>query len=417
VETVSQAIADRDAGRAGSRSFLLGGYWTVRSTTMSCPMPLATPAEIEQACDSLVAGITERYEAINNIIYGVQSTTTRGPAGPSLVPYVPGNLRNRLIEALLSSGQDAPPIPIVVAGHFDDPLAQQCRPEVRTACRARFAIETVVVFDPAAAPSATPQPSPTPFPSPAPSGLFDPQQCNGDVPYSFVGWTTPAELQSDLQGEGHIWAVVTRDVVLIGDWLEGVDAAGQLTGHFSRTWGRRVCTGQLQMGNGIRYGVILGTAFREWDDGRRTRDDPFGPGTGDASYSPAGPLPSLPPALGAEMHGPGIAPAQVTIHDWSGLLASARPATAAELAAPGADTGQDHAAAARTLRPDPRSVLIVWAECGSDSSGTVVVTKDRGSVLVKGSPRTDCGQPGARRGAVLTFTSAVPPAISAVTGL
>jgi hypothetical protein len=414
---VSQAAADRDAGRAGAASFLLGGYWSVRSTTMSCPMPLATPAEIEQACDSLVAGITERYEAINNIIYGVQSTTTRGPAGPSLVPYVPANLRDRLINALLSPDHDAPPIPIVVAGHFDDPLAQQCRPEVQAACRARFAIETVVVFDPAAAPSATPQPSPTPFPSPAPSGLFDPQQCNGDVPYSFVGWTTPAELDSDLQGEGHVWAVVTGDVVLIGEWGESVDASGQLTGHFSRTWGRRVCTGQLETGNGIRYGVILGTAFREWDDGRRTRDDPFGPGTGDTSYPLSGSLPPLPRAVNAEMHGPGIAPAQIAIHDWSGLLVSARPATDAELAAPGADTSQDHAAAARVLSADPRSALIVWAECGSDSSGTVVVTKDRGNVLIKGSPRTDCGQPGARRGAVFTFASPLPTGIQAISGL
>src|SRR5204863_9167596 len=170
-------------------------------------------------------------------------------------------------------------------------------------------------------------------------------------------------------------------------------------------------------GSGIRYGVILATAFREWDDGRSTRDDPFAPGTGDASYPPAGPPPSLPPAINAQMRGSGIAPAQVAIHDWSGLLVSARPATDAELAAPGAATGQDHTAAARVLSGDPKSVLIVWAECGSDASGTIVVTQDRGSVLIKSSARTDCGQPGARRGAVLTFHSEVPPTISAVTGL
>ena len=133
------------------------------------------------------------------------------------MPYVPGNLRDRLVNALMSAGQDAPPIPIVVAGHFDDALAQQCRPEVQAACQARFAIETVLVFDPASAGRGT-RPSPTPFPSPAPSGLFAAQQCAGDVPYSFVGWTTPAELHSDLQGDGHVWAVVTRDVVLIGGW-------------------------------------------------------------------------------------------------------------------------------------------------------------------------------------------------------
>jgi hypothetical protein len=210
---------------------------------------------------------------------------------------------------------------------------------------------------------------------------------------------------------------VTRDVVLIGKWFEATDANGQQTGHFSRTWTRRVCTGQLGMRSGIRYGVILGTAFAEWDDGRRTTAEPFGPGTGDPSYPPAGAIPASPPAVTVQMHGPGLAPVDIAIHDWSGLLVSPRPATDAELAAPGADTGGDHTAAARILAADPRSVLIVWAECGSDWKATAVITKDRESALIKGAPRTNCGQPGARRGAVLTFSSPLPKDMQAITGL
>jgi len=417
VRTVSQAIADRDAGRLGSTSFQLGGYWTVRNSLASCPMPLESPRDLEWQCLGYVAGITERYEAILTPVYGVQSSTTRGPDGPSLQPWIPASLTDRLVNGVIAANWELSPMPIVVVGHFDDPRAAQCHPDQQAQCREELVLERVLVFDPASAPAPTPSPAPTPFPSPAPSGLFEPQACNGDVPYSFVGWTTPAGLHSDLQGDGHIWAVVTRDVVLIGNWFESVDAAGQQTGHFSRTWARRVCTGQLGMGSGIRYGVILGTAFAEWDDGRRTTTEPFGPGTGDPSYPPAGAVPALPPVVNAEMHGPGLAPVEIAIHDWSGLLESARPATDAELEAPGAETDSDHAAAVRVLSADPRSVLVVWAECGSDSSATIVITKDRGSVLIKGAPRTDCGQPGARRGAVITFRTSAPQAIEAITGL
>ena len=62
-------------------------------------------------------------------------------------------------------------------------------------------------------------------------------------------------------------------------------------------------------------------------------------------------------------------------------------------------------------------MLIVWAECDSDTTGTIVVTADRLAVLLQAVTRTDCGEPGARRGAVLTFTSAVPPTIQAIAGL
>ena len=57
------------------------------------------------------------------------------------------------------------------------------------------------------------------------------------------------------------------------------------------------------------------------------------------------------------------------------------------------------------------------AECGSDRSVTVTVTDDRELVLLLVASRTDCGQSGAPRGAVLTFQSDVPPDITAITGL
>jgi hypothetical protein len=46
-----------------------------------------------------------------------------------------------------------------------------------------------------------------------------------------------------------------------------------------------------------------------------------------------------------------------------------------------------------------------------------VVTSDRKTVLIQASARTDCGQPGARRGAILPYTNPVPDDIAAISGL
>lgn len=269
-------------------------------------------------------------------------------------------------------------------------------------------LESILVFEPASVPPPTPTPPPTPFPSPAPPGLFPPEQCNGDVPYSFVGWTTTAELDSSADHAGHVWAVVTHDAVPIGDWFEDPNLP---RGHFSRALGRRVCLATELQPEGIKYNVLNGTAYREWDDGRRTPDDVFGPESGDDSVGPGGPLPSLPPAIRSEMRGPGLAPATILVRDWSELLVSARPATDAELAA-AADLVPP--VGARPLPGDLQSLLVVWAECGSDTGVTLVVTRDRSTVLIKADSRTDCVDPGARRASVLTFGTAVPPKVGAV---
>ena len=334
-------------------------------------------------------------------------TTWRAATGPHLSPYVPPELQQRLL------GQTTPaPVPIVVLGHFRNSRASECVPEVRQVCLDRFVIESALVYDPASAPAATQASTPTPFPSPAPSGLFPATHCAGDVPYSFVGWTTTDTFHSTLSYEGHVWAVVTRDVVPTGQWNELPDSPG----HFNLPMGRRVCVGLEIAPGAMSVGVVLGTAYRQWDDGRRTTADDYGPGSGDPALPAATSFPPLPNPVPVKMHGAGLVDATMSVRDWSGLLASARPATDAELALKGSETGPAHGAAA-VLPSDPRSVLIVWAECGSDTAGTIVVTKDRQTVLLQAASRTDCGEPEARRGAVLTFTSAVPPTIQALAGL
>lgn len=406
--TVSRAIAERDAGHLGSTTIALGGYWSWSGAAWSCPYPGHQPADLELYCQDGAFGITEQYESIMVVISNGNMTTSRGATGPHLSPWIPPELQQRLMGQLTRA-----PVPIVVLGHFNDSKAAECVAEVRQTCRNRFVLESLLVYDPGSAPAATPSPAPTRFPSPAPSALFPATQCAGDVPYSFVGWTTTDTLHSTLSFEGHVWAVVTRDIVPTGIWGELPDSPG----HFNLPMGRQVCVGLELDPGGMSLGVVLGTGYRQWDDGRRTRADDYGPGSGDPNLPAPTSFPPLPSSVAVKMHAAGLADASMAIRDWSGLLQSARPATGAELAIKGAATGADHSAAAAVLPTDPRSVLIVWAECGSDTKGTVIVTKDRQTVLVQGAPRTDCQQPGGRRGAVLTFSSDVPATISALAGL
>ena len=307
-------------------------------------------------------------------------------------------------------------MPVVVAGHFNDPDAANCVPDVRAECRKRFVIESILAYDPASVPTRPPSPSPTPFPSPAPSGLFDATQCAGDVPYSFVGWTMADTLNIPMEFQGHAWAVVTKDVVALGEW--GVDP--NLHGrHFSLPMGRRVCLAfDFDAGGGGRtFSVVNGTGYRLWDDGRRTSSDEMGAGSGDPSLPAAGSPPRLPDAVAVNMRGDSLSDLAASVFDWSGELLNARPATDAELALPGGETGNGTNAAALVLPNDPRSVLVVMAECGSDRSVTVTITADRNAVLLLAADRTDCGKPGARRGAVLSFRSDVPADITTFTGL
>jgi hypothetical protein len=408
VYTVSKAIRERDAGLLGSATIALGGYWSASGAAWSCQAPMHDPVDLELYCQEGAFGITERYEPIMNIITNGMMTSMTVTSGPHLSPWIPADLQERLLTDLQRE-----PIPIVVLGHFDDGRAAACVPEVRQTCRNRFVVDSILAFDPASVPSPTPSPTPTPFPSPAPSGLFAATQCAGDVPYSFVGWTTADALGSTLRFDGHAWAVVSRDAVPTGTWGELPDSPG----HFNLPFGRKVCAGFEMDPGGMVFGVVLGTGYRQWDEGRRTSDDGYGPGSGDPTLPALGSFPPLPTSIPVLMRGQGLADASMSIRDWSGDVMSARPATDGELALPAAATGGEKSAAAAILPSDHRSVLIVWAECGSDTAGVMVVTKDRRTVLVQAAARTDCQKPGARRGAVLTFGSTVPATVTTIAGL
>jgi hypothetical protein len=407
VYSVSDAISARDKGTLGSETIDVGGYWSDIAVAMSCPAPSHELNMLEMYCASGF-GITEHFEPAWTVTSNGVAMTTSRTDGPLLEPYVSQDFRLRLSPTVPIG-----PIPVVVAGHFDDPEAANCVAEVRDECRQRFVVDEIVDYEPSSAPTLPPSPSPTPFPSPPPPGLFDASTCAGDVAYSFVGWTTADTLDIPLDFTGHAWAVVTQDVVPLGDWNNDANSPG----HFSLAMGQRVCLAFDMDYGGILFSVVKGTSYRLWDDGRRTKSDEMGQGSGDPTLPAAGQPPVLPEPITGAMAGPNLPDLAATIRDWSGELVSARPATDAELSLPGSGTRDGTNAAALVLPNDPRSVLIVQAECGSDQKVRVTITADREFVLLLAADRTDCGKPGARRGAVLTFDSDVPEGITAVTGL
>ena len=269
--TVSQAIALRDAGELGSDPINLVGYWTNRVIGHSCAVPPQPQAEIDIWCHDGEFGITEANEAIGQLTNDARLIPA---AGAHLTPFVPRDLESVLFGGLMQL--EFPPVPIVVKGHFDDPLAAECHESRVQSCRERFVLDEILAWDPLSVPPATPPPTPTPFPSPAPAALFGPETCAGDVEYSFVGWTTTAELNIGFERPGHVFAMVTKDVIPIGDWIEDPNGSGQQF----RWWGQRVCLSEdIYVGQAfnevpIGFDAVNGTGFKEWEDGRHQPGDP-----------------------------------------------------------------------------------------------------------------------------------------------
>jgi len=276
VQSVSELLAARAAGHAPGGPYALRGYWTDRTYGHTCAPPLSSdgqPGELELYCSDGEWGITERNEAIKDLTIQrrANETSIGGPpaAGPHLTPLVPAIVEMQPLFALnFVNGQFWPPVPIVVVGHFDDPRAADCRKSARQLCLDRFVIDRVVMFEPDSVPAPTPSPSPTPFPvADPPPALFTDDRCYDGAPKSFTGWILFSELDIGLEGPGHVYAMVTRDVVPIGDWWNNPSYPA----HKTRWWGRGVCyavdTGSLG------FASIEGTTFLEVDDGRHIEGD------------------------------------------------------------------------------------------------------------------------------------------------
>lgn len=267
--TVSQVLADRAGGGLRNVAVALKGYWSDRSFGHSCTAPTVTPGELEIRCHDGESGITENNEPVLTFIDG--SHRLMPAAGPHLTPWMPEAFARELYSLPIVNGVAHPPVPIVVIGHFDDPRADACQPEARQRCLDRLVIDEIVSFDPASVPPPTPTPIPTPFPfEDPPPAKFGSDMCQGDIPYSFVGWTTMADLGIDIGGEGHIYAMVTRDVVALSGWVD--DPAG--SGQRFRAFGRQVCYAWEWHEGAMGFATLPGSGYRDWDDGHREFIDP-----------------------------------------------------------------------------------------------------------------------------------------------
>ena len=164
------------------------------------------------------------------------------------------------------------PVPIVVVGHFDDPGAADCRKSARQLCLDRFVVDRIVMYDPESVPAPTPSPSPTPFPvADPPPALFTSADCYGGVPKSFAGWKLFSDLDLGIGGPGYVYAMITRDVIPLGDWWQNPNYPG----HKTRPWGQGIC--YAVDSGGVGFGSVRGTGFLEIDDGRHIVDQTPGP--------------------------------------------------------------------------------------------------------------------------------------------
>ena len=99
--------------------------------------------------------------------------------------------------------------------------------------------------------------------------MFGPELCAGDVAYAFMGWITTDDLDISFDRPGHVYAMVTKDIIPIGNWIDDPDGSGQKF----RWWGQRVCLsedsyiGEPFNSVPITFDAINGTGFREWEDG------------------------------------------------------------------------------------------------------------------------------------------------------
>jgi hypothetical protein len=156
VRSVGQVLDRRASGAIKGEPVELGGYWTDRTIVHSCAVPVTQPGVLDLGCHDIEFGITERNEPILTFL---ETDQILPAAGPYLNPYVPEELQHSLFSLPVIDDQRYPPVPIVVVGHFDDPRANECRPQARAACLDRFVIDRIVSFDPSSVPAPTATPA------------------------------------------------------------------------------------------------------------------------------------------------------------------------------------------------------------------------------------------------------------------
>lgn len=274
VLTVSEAIAAHGAGSLPGSRAAIRGWWSNGEVGHSCAPSTEPIGDLELYCHDGEYGITERNEPMF-VIDMSSGLITYEAQGPHLSPYFDEPMAGiaDLFGLPIINGQRYPPVPIVVVGHFDDPRGAQCRPEKRQACLDRLVLDRIVEFSPDSVPTPGVTAPPSAFPDPPPSPLFTSASCEGNVPYSFTGWTTTAELELPYERPGHVYAMVTRDAVLLTEdgWQDDPNGSG----HQYEIWGQKICIAEEGPGHEgeMGFGSVPASTYVLWDDGVKVPGD------------------------------------------------------------------------------------------------------------------------------------------------
>jgi hypothetical protein len=269
VMTVSEALAAHSGGQLADERAAVRGWWSNGSFGHACAPPIEPVGELELYCHDGEYGITERDEQI--FVVDVGSGRIKYTAkSPHLTPFVSAEVPGSdvLFTLPTKNGQLHPPVPIAVVGHFDDARAEACRSAARDACAHRFVLERILELSIDLAPTPDVTPQPTAFPDPPPPPLFGAEACAGAVPYAFQGWTTPAVLGLPRERPRHVYAMVTRDPVLLSDgWVDDPNGSG----HRFQLWGPNICFAGEEWGHEgeMSFENVPGRSYVLWDDGLR----------------------------------------------------------------------------------------------------------------------------------------------------
>jgi hypothetical protein len=139
VVSVSEAIAQRDAGLDDTEIAVRG--WMSGMPPIECPAPAEVPTPVELVCpESLGSWLTEQAEATWTVEEGGLSGGP--PSGPALQPIFDAAAPRATIEGAGRTGLDPTPLPVVLVGHFDDHRSLLCSDV--DACRRNFIVDARV---------------------------------------------------------------------------------------------------------------------------------------------------------------------------------------------------------------------------------------------------------------------------------
>jgi len=144
VMTVSEALVAHAADILPGDRVALRGFWSASNVAFSCAAPVGAPGDLELYCVDGQFGVTENYEPIFS--YDLKAGIATEAKGPHLTPWIPPALPGDALFAAKPSGEQYPPTPIVITGHFDDARVLNCRSEARQLCVDRLVVDRVVAF-------------------------------------------------------------------------------------------------------------------------------------------------------------------------------------------------------------------------------------------------------------------------------